>query len=47
MAIAAKTLDERKVGSGMHVADVRLVDGSKENDGATTEYVSLPLTVFF
>ena len=47
MAIAAKILDERKAGSGMHIADVRLVDGSKENDGATTEYASLPLTVFF
>ena len=31
----------------MHIADVRLVDGSKENDSNTTEYASLPLTLFF
>ena len=37
----------------MHIADVRLVDGSKElvdgskeNDNNTTEYASLPLTLF-
>ena len=47
MAIAADILDERKAGSGMHIADVRLVDGSKEDDSTTTEYASLPLTVFF
>ena len=46
MAIAAKILDARKAGSGMNIADVRLVDGSKENDSTTTEYASLPLTVF-
>ena len=46
MAIAAKILDERKAGSGMNVADVRLVDGRKENDSTTTEYASLPLTLF-
>ena len=31
----------------MHIADVRLVDGSKENDSNATEYASLPLTLFF
>ena len=31
----------------MNVADVRLVDGSKDNDSNTTEYASLPLTLFF
>ena len=30
----------------MNIADVRLVDGSKENDSTTTEYASLPLIVF-
>ena len=43
MAIVAKVLDERKSGAGMHIADVRLVDGSKEID----TYASLPLTLFF
>ena len=45
MAIVAKVLDERKSGAGMHIVDVRLADGSKENN--TTEYASLPLTLFF
>ena len=47
MAIVAKILDERKAGTGMIVADVRLVDGSKDNDSTTTEYAALPLTLFF
>ena len=54
MAIPAKILDERKAGTGMQIADVRLVDGSKElgdgnkeNDSNTAEYASLPLTLFF
>ena len=47
MAIVAKILDERKAGAGMNIADVRLVDGSKDNDSNTTEYASLPLTLFF
>ena len=47
MAIAAKILTERKAGTGMHIADVRLVDGTKQNDSNTTEYASLPLTLFF
>ena len=46
MAIVAKVLDERKGGAGMNIADVRLVDGSKDNDSNTTEYASLPLTLF-
>ena len=47
MAIAVKILDERKAGTGMNIADVRLVDGSKDHDSKTTEYASLPLTLFF
>ena len=47
MAIVAKILDERKAGTGMIIADVRLVDGSKDNDSTTTEYAALPLTLFF
>ena len=47
MAIVATILDERKAGTGMNIADVRLVDGSKDNDSNTTEYASLPLTLFF
>ena len=31
----------------MNIADVRLVDGSKNSDINTTEYASLPLTLFF
>ena len=46
MAIVAKVLDERKSGAGMYIVDVRLVDGSKDTDSNTTEYASLPLTVF-
>ena len=47
MAIAAKIIDVRTSGTGMHIADVRLVDGSKQTDSTTTEYASLPLTFFF
>ena len=47
MAVVAKVLDERKAGTGMIIADVRLVDGSKDNDSTTTEYAALPLTLFF
>ena len=36
MAIVAKVLAERKSGAGMNIADVRLVDGSKDNDSNTT-----------
>jgi len=48
MAIVAKVLEERKSSAGtLNIADVRLVDGSKDNDSNTTEYASLPLTLFF
>ena len=47
MAITAKILEVRTSGTGMHIADVRLVDGSKQTDSTTTEYASLPLTLFF
>ena len=47
MAIPATIIDERKSGAGMNIADIRLVDGSKRSDSNTTEYASLPLTLFF
>ena len=47
MAIVSEIIEERKVGTGMNIADVRLVDGSKQNDSNTTKYASLPLTLFF
>ena len=49
MAIPAKILDERASRTGMRIADVRLVDGSKQTHSETTEYAyaSLPLTLFF
>ena len=46
MAIVAKLIEERTSGTGMHIADVRLVDGSKQTDSTSTEYASLPLTLF-
>ena len=45
MAIAATTIEERRAGTGMMIADVRLVDGSKQEHA--TEYASLPPTFFF
>ena len=45
MAIVAKIFEERKSGTGMIIADVRLVDGSKHE--TATEYTALPLTLFF
>ena len=47
MAIPAAIIDERKSGAGVRIADVRLVDGRKQDDSNTTEYASLPLTLFF
>ena len=47
MAIPAKILEERQARAGMYIADVRLVDGSKETGSTTTEYASLPVTLFF
>ena len=47
MAIVAKVLDERKCGASTYIADVRLVDGSKNTQSDTTEYASLPLTLWF
>ena len=32
MAVLATILEERKARAGMHIADVRLVDGSKQTD---------------
>ena len=47
MGIPAKIIDERSSGAGMYIADVRLVDGTQEDPSTTTEYASLPLTIFF
>ena len=46
MAIAAKILEERQASHGLQIIDVRLVDGSKQSNGDTTEYASLPITLF-
>ena len=43
MAVPAIILEERASSAGMHIADVRLMDGSKST---ATEYASLPLTLF-
>ena len=49
MAIPTEIIDERTSGTGMRIADVRLVDGTKQTQSNTTEqaYASLPLTLFF
>ena len=47
MAIVAQITDERKAATGMTILDVRLVDGSMDDGSNTTEYASLPLTLFF
>ena len=47
MAIVAKVMDERKVSGSQYIAEVRLVDGSKNTQSDTTEYASLPLTLWF
>ena len=47
MAVPAKIIEERTSGTGMCIADVRLVDGSKQTNSCTTEYASLPVTLFF
>ena len=44
MAVPAIILEERASSAGMHIADVRLMDGSKST---ATEYASLPLTLWF
>ena len=41
--LPATILEERASSAGMHIADVRLMDGSKST---ATEYASLPLTLF-
>ena len=46
MAIPSTIIDQRVTGAGMIVADVRLVDGSKQPRGTDDEYASLPLTLF-
>ncbi len=49
MAVPTKILAERRSGAGIPIADVRLVDGTKDpNDNATEPAnASLPLTLFF
>ena len=49
MAIPAAILDTRRSGAGMHIADVRLIDGSVDPRNAAPERVNaaLPLTLFF
>ena len=49
IAIPAKILGERRSGAGQDIADVRLIDGSKDPRKSTTEPVNatLPLTMFF
>jgi len=49
MAVPAKIMNERTSGTGMRIADVRLVDGSSQTHDNATEhaYASLPLTLFF
>ena len=47
MAIPIKIIEERQSATGVRIADVRLVDGSKQADSTSTEYASLPLTLFF
>ena len=47
MAVVAQVSEPRKSAQGMHIADILLVDGSKEDASNTTEYASLPLTFFF
>ena len=47
MAVTAKIIEERKSGTGIYIADVRLIDGSKKENGKATEYASLPLSLFF
>ena len=49
MAIPSEILDERRSGAGQNIADVRLVDGSRNPLSSATEPVNatLPLTLFF
>ena len=47
MAITSKIEKVRTSGTGMQIADVRLVDGSKMAGSTSTEYACLPLTLFF
>lgn len=49
MAIPAKIIDRRTSATSLHIADVRLLDGSKEQGLAGKEhcYATLPLTLFF
>ena len=46
MTVPANIIEVRTSAAGMQIADVRLVDGSKQISSTTTEYASLPLTLF-
>ena len=49
IAIPATIIAERRSGAGQNIADVRLIDGSKDPRNTATELVNatLPLTLFF
>ena len=47
MAIPSKIVKVRTAGTGMQIADVRLVDGSKMAGSTSEEYACLPLTLLF
>ena len=49
IAIPAAIIAERRSGAGQNIADVRLIDGSKDPRNTATELVNatLPLTLFF
>ena len=47
MAIPSKIIKVRTAGTGMQIADVQLVDGSKMAGSTSEEYACLPLTLFF
>ena len=46
MAIPSQIIKVRTAGTGMQIADVQLVDGSKMAGSTSTEYACLPLTLF-
>ena len=49
MAIPAAIIAVRRSGAGLTIADVRLIDGSKDTRGNAAEHANaaLPITLFF
>ena len=49
MAIPAAIIAERRAGTGLNIADVRLIDGSKDTRRTATEHANAtaPVTLFF